>query len=137
MAILNDTANSHGLDAAITTATEKKIPNSPYHSEKITNPEDPLIFPPGYTSEKYQEFISAAKKIVGEQNVTVITSEDQLSHEHYIDPSKAHDMHNIVEKTYFVASAVLCPRDVPDVQNIMRLCNQFDMPAWPFSIGRK
>jgi FAD/FMN-containing dehydrogenase len=85
----------------------------------------------------YQEFIVAAQQIVGEHNVMVVTDSAQLTHEHYIDPSKAHDMHNIVDKTYFIASAVLCPREVPDVQDIMRLCNQFEMPVWPFSIGRK
>lgn len=48
-----------------------------------------------------------------------------------------HDMHNVVDKEYFVASAVLCPESVPHVQDIMRLANEMDIPVWPFSIGRK
>ena len=45
-------------------------------------------------------------------------------------------MFHIIDKEYFVASAVVAPRDVPDVQAIMRLCNEFEIPCWPFSIGR-
>lgn len=98
---------------------------------------DSLTLPPGITSEQFHEFIAAAKGIVGDENVTIISESSQLSHEHYIDPSKAHDMHNIVDREYFVASAVLCPREVPDVQEILRLCNKTEVPVWPFSIGRK
>jgi len=115
----------------------KKIPNLPARTKESKDPRAPLTLPPGFTADKYEEFITAAQQIVEEKNVTVITDAAQLIHEHYTDPSKAHDMHNVVEKTYFVASAVLSPRDVKDVQEIMRLCNEFEMPVWPFSIGRK
>lgn len=43
-------------------------------------------------------------------------------------------MYYVAEKDYFVSSAVVAPRDVPDVQAIMRLCNEFEIPAWPFSV---
>jgi hypothetical protein len=117
--------------------TNKKVPNSVHESKESRNPNDPLTLPPGFSSEKYQEFIAAAGELVGKENVLVITDAAQLTHEHYTDPSKVHDMHNVVEKTYFIASAVLSPREVPEVQSIMRLCNEFEMPVWPFSIGRK
>jgi FAD/FMN-containing dehydrogenase len=45
-------------------------------------------------------------------------------------------MYHITSKEYFVSSAVVAPRNVPDVQAIMRLCNEFEIPVWPFSIGR-
>lgn len=45
-------------------------------------------------------------------------------------------MYHVVEKQFFVSSAVIAPKDVPDVQSIIKLCNEFDMPVWPFSIGR-
>lgn len=45
-------------------------------------------------------------------------------------------MYHVVEKEYFVSSAVVAPLDVPDVQAIVRLCNEFEIPLWPFSIGR-
>lgn len=45
-------------------------------------------------------------------------------------------MFHITPKEYFVSSAVAAPRNVPDVQGIIRLCNEFEIPVWPFSIGR-
>jgi FAD/FMN-containing dehydrogenase len=45
-------------------------------------------------------------------------------------------MYHVLPKQYFVSSAVVAPRDIPEVQAIMRLCNEFEIPVWPFSIGR-
>jgi FAD binding domain len=45
-------------------------------------------------------------------------------------------MHAIYDRDFFVASAVLCPRNVSNVQALVRLANKFAMPIWPFSIGR-
>jgi hypothetical protein len=136
---LNGSSNAPNGNGNITTAksSSKKVPNPDTEANESSNPGSPLTLPPDFTPKKYAEFISAVQPIVGENNVTLITDAAQLIHEHYTDPSKAHDMHNVVDKTYFVASAVVCPRDVKDVQDIMRLCNQFEMPVWPFSIGRK
>ena len=132
-----DATHANGNGIATKQFSSKKIPHLPARTKESKHPGAPLTLPPGFSEEKYDDFIATARQIVEEQNVTVITDAAQLVHEHYTDPSKVHDMHNVVEKTYFVASAVLCPRDVKDVQEIMRLCNQFEMPVWPFSIGRK
>lgn len=35
-----------------------------------------------------------------------------------------------------MASAVICPRSVPDVQGLVRLANDAQIPLWPTSIGR-
>ena len=45
-------------------------------------------------------------------------------------------MFHVLSKQHFVSSAVAAPRDVSEVQDIMRLCNEFEIPVWPFSIGR-
>jgi FAD/FMN-containing dehydrogenase len=45
-------------------------------------------------------------------------------------------MYHVLPKQHFVSCAVAAPRDVPEVQEIMRLCNEFEIPVWPFSIGR-
>lgn len=109
-----------------------RVPNGA--SNKNTG--DPIALPPGITSEEYAEYITKAKAIVGEQNVTVITDKDELTKEHYTDPSKAHDMFHVFDKDYFVASAVIAPRKVTEVQGIMKLCNEYGIPVWPFSVGR-
>lgn len=100
------------------------------------NAGDPLTLPPGTSSEKFKEYTKRVAEIIGEENVVVITDPNELSKESYLDPSKGHDMFHVLEKEYFVSSAVVMPRDVPDVQAIMRLCNEFEIPIWPFSIGR-
>lgn len=130
----NGTDALTGANDKRSTSTPLRIPNNK-SSPRVSG--DPLTLPPGINSEQFHYFISRAQTICGEENVTIISDPGQLSHEHYTDPSKAHDMHNIVDKEYFVASAVVCPKGVPDVQEIMRLANELEIPVWPFSIGRK
>lgn len=45
-------------------------------------------------------------------------------------------MYYMTSKEYFISSAVVAPRNVAEVQAIVRLCNEFEIPLWPFSIGR-
>ena len=45
-------------------------------------------------------------------------------------------MHAILDRDYFVASVVISPRSTPEVQALMRLCNEFSMPVWPYSTRR-
>lgn len=97
---------------------------------------DPLALPPGISSEVFHDFTLQAAKIVDEQNVTIISKNEELNKENYTDPSKAHDMFHLFDKDYFVVSAVIAPRKVTEVQAIVRLCNEFEVPMWPFSVGR-
>lgn len=97
---------------------------------------DPIRLPPGTDSAKFKQFTKRIAEICGEGNITIITDVSELTKDTYQMPSKAHDMFHILEKDYFVASATVAPRNVADVQAIMRLCNEFEVPVWPFSIGR-
>ena len=115
-----------------TPATAYRRPNG----EAPRDTGDPLILPPGVSSQTFKEFSLRLAAIVGQENVKVISKVEELSQDSYLEPSKAHDMYHILEKQYFVSSAVIAPRNVPDVQAIMRLCNEFEIPVWPFSIGR-
>lgn len=96
----------------------------------------PLVLPPGVEASSFEAYLKAVTEVVGAENVTVIESEDGLEKESYSDPSKAHDMFHVFDKDYFIASAVVAPRKVTEVQAIMRLCNEFKIPVWPFSVGR-
>lgn len=111
-----------------------RVPNK---SDIKRSAQDPLTLPPNITSEQFHDFVYRAREIVGHENVEIISESSQLHKEYYTDPSKVHDMHNIVDKEYFVASATVSPRKVPEVQDIMRLCNEVLIPVWPVSIGRK
>lgn len=115
-----------------TTSTAYRKPNEP-------NPRtagDPLTLPPGVSSEIFKQFTLRATEAVGQDNVIVITKLEELQNEHYMEPSKVHDMYHVLDREYFVSSAVITPRGVPDVQVVMRLCNEFEIPVWLFSIGR-
>ncbi|KKY19054.1 putative aryl-alcohol oxidase [Diplodia seriata] len=101
----------------------------------------PLVLPPGIDAARFDAYIQRAITIVGAENVTVISSSNgndaaSLSKSSYLDPPKAHDMFYVFDKDYFVASAVVAPRGVPEVQAVVRLCNEFAIPVWPFSVGR-
>ncbi|KAJ5994679.1 D-lactate dehydrogenase, partial [Penicillium waksmanii] len=97
---------------------------------------EPFVLPPGVTPAKFAEFLQRCRAICSPDNVIVVEAEDQLVDGSYMEPNKTHDMHHIVDKNYFVCSATISPRAVPEVQDMMRLCNEFDVPVWPVSIGR-
>lgn len=97
---------------------------------------DPLILPPGVSSSEFAHFLERCRALCGDDNVSVIEREEQLVDGSYHEPNKTHDMHHILDKTHFICSATVSPRNVPEVQGMMRLCNEFDVAVWPFSIGR-
>lgn len=97
---------------------------------------DPLVFPPGTDREVFRKFIAELEIITGHENVAVITSDAQLCKQDYTDPSNAHDMFHITAKEFLVSSAVVTPKDVTDVQAIVKLANKYAIPLWPFSVGR-
>ena len=97
----------------------------------------PLCLPPNFTVEKFSTFIERAEAIVGgPENVTIISKASELIDGDYMNQCKAHDMHAVYDRDFFVASAVISPRDVPEVQALVRLANELSAPLWPYSIGR-
>ncbi|KAK6068101.1 vanillyl-alcohol oxidase [Seiridium cupressi] len=102
----------------------------------MTEAGDPVVLPPRMSSRKFHDFIGRAVQVVGSENVTVIREPAHFSQQDYANPSRAHDMFHVLEKEHFLASAVVAPRHVPDVQDMMRLVNEFDIPIWPYSTGK-
>lgn len=120
-------------------AVDGGTPSTAYrrpHGDSPREAGDPLTLPPGIGSKTFKDFTMQVADIVGQDNVTVITKAEELDKESYMDPSKVHDMFHILEEDYFISSAVVAPRCVREVQAIMRLCNEYEIPVWPFSIGR-
>lgn len=54
----------------------------------------PLTLPPNCTLDKFQEYMRRIEDVVGPENATVISSDEELQKEDYLDPSKAHDVHD-------------------------------------------
>ena len=125
-----DTTHSNGNGAPATT----QILYRP--SQKSRTKDGPKVLPPGRTLENVQAFIDKARQLCGNKNTELIEVDYHLIDGDYMHPCKGHDMHAIVDREYFVASATISPRDVPEVQALMKLCNEYEIPVWPISIGR-
>lgn len=52
----------------------------------------PLTLPPNTSPQKFKDFMQRVADIVGADNTTVISSDAELQHDSYLDPSKAHDV---------------------------------------------
>lgn len=103
---------------------------------KAGQPVAPLVLPPGTTKETFTAFIHEVVQVVGPDNVTVISTQEDLKDGTYENPVFSHDIYHVMDKDYMVASAVVLPASVPEVQDIVRLAGKFQIPLWPTSIGR-
>ena len=97
---------------------------------------EPLVLPPHTDIPKFKDYIDRVAGVVGHENVTIISDRSELGLYDYSNPSKASDIFHLTNNDYFVCSAVVAPRGVEDTQALMRLANEFEIPVWPFSIGR-
>jgi hypothetical protein len=75
-------ANTTGKNGTSSIKLPGKAPN-PTNGHR--NPQDPLTLPPGISSDDFHNFIARARKICGEENVTIVSDLAQLSHEHYTE----------------------------------------------------
>jgi hypothetical protein len=57
-----------------------------------SHPQRPLALPPNTSESKFKDFMRSVREIVGAENATVISSNAELQHESYLDPSKAYDV---------------------------------------------
>lgn len=133
---MDDTASDrNGINSEeVNLHNDTKQPHKP--SAKSTTRNGPKILPPGCSLEQFNKFLDASRNVVTPENVDLIELSHELQDGDYMHPCKGHDMHAILDREYFVASATISPRDVPEVQAMMKLCNEFEIPVWPFSIGR-
>ena len=96
----------------------------------------PAVLPPCVTAEEFDRFIRQVSELVRSENVVLITSKKNLDDGSYMEPTYTHDPHHVLEQDFFLASAIVAPRNVSDVQEIVRIANQASVPLWPISIGR-
>jgi FAD/FMN-containing dehydrogenase len=96
---------------------------------------EPLVLPPNLSNDVFNKFLTACEDI-GRDNVEVISSTTQIDDGDYMKPNYTHDPHHILKQDFFLASAVIAPRHVADVQTIVKAANEYHVPLWPISIGR-
>lgn len=75
-----------------------------------------MTLPPKLSLSDFNEFIQDIIRIVGSENVEVISSKDQVVDGSYMKPTHTHDPHHVMDQDYFLASAIVAPRNVADVQ---------------------
>ena len=95
----------------------------------------PLVLPPNVSNDAFNKFLTACQD-VGSDNIEVISSASQIKDGNYMKPNYTHDPHHILKQDFFLASAVVAPRNVADVQTIVKAANEYHVPLWPISIGR-
>jgi FAD/FMN-containing dehydrogenase len=96
---------------------------------------EPLVLPPHVSKDAFSKFISSCREAVGD-NIDVISSTTQIEDGDYMKSNYTHDPHHVLKQDFFLASAVIAPRNVADVQAIVKAANEHKVPLWPISIGR-
>ncbi|KAJ2900243.1 hypothetical protein MKZ38_002525 [Zalerion maritima] len=81
--------------------------------------ENPRVLPPNHTHTTFAQFIQRAASVCSPDNVTP-TICTPCTTRGSSSPRQSY----------------VCPRDVGEVQSILRLCNELTMPIWPYSAGR-
>lgn len=66
----------------------------------------------------------------------IIDSVDKVDDGTHLEPQYSHDPHYILDRGYMLASSIICPRKVPEIQEIVKLADEFEIPLWSISIGR-
>ena len=91
----------------------------------------PLVLPPNVSHDTFANFLSACQDAVGRDNIDVISSTSQIDDGDYMKPTYTHDPHHVLKQDFFLASAVIAPRNVADVQVIVKAANETRVPLWP------
>jgi FAD/FMN-containing dehydrogenase len=91
----------------------------------------PLVLPPNVSNDTFNNFLSACLDAVGSENIDVISSTAQIDDGDYMKPNYTHDPHHVLKQDFFLASAVIAPQNVADVQLIVKAANETLVPLWP------
>lgn len=92
----------------------------------MTTERDVTHVPDGVTPEQFNEALTRFEAVVG--RVNVLTGDDRL-----VPYYKT--MMPVADEDYAM-SAVVQPITTEQVQEIVRICNEFKVPVWPTSTGR-
>ncbi|KAF2475131.1 FAD-linked oxidase-like protein [Lindgomyces ingoldianus] len=93
-----------------------------------------LALPQGISKPAFLSAISSLRAILGGENVEI--NDGELKNGWYMEHPNTHDMMPILSSEEFVASAVVYPGSVSEVQTITQWANQHLIPISPISLGR-
>lgn len=90
--------------------------------------------PPGVSDIAFRKAIDTLRHTLGLENVELV--DGALKDGWYMEHTNTHDMMSVLDEEAFVASAVVYPGSVPEVQKVVRWANEHLIPIWPISMGR-
>ncbi|GAA5948617.1 hypothetical protein JCM21900_005191 [Sporobolomyces salmonicolor] len=93
-----------------------------------------VTLPPDFSMETFTRAIEDLRGMIGHDFVVV--SDGPLNSGNYYHPPMASDGYALLDKDYFVGSAVAYPGSTAEVQAIVKWANRWVFPLWPVSIGR-
>ncbi|KAF2276817.1 FAD-linked oxidase-like protein [Westerdykella ornata] len=93
-----------------------------------------LPIPQGISKKAFLSAIEELKSAIGNENVQL--NEKEVKNGWYMEHPNTHDMMPLLDAEEFIASAVVYPGSVAEVQLIVRWANQHLIPLFPISIGR-
>lgn len=93
-----------------------------------------IRLPPGMNKAQFERAMDDLRGLIGAENVEL--NDVPLNDGSYYHVAKSHDSYAVMERDYFVASAVCYPGSTAEVQAVVRWANQWLIPLWPISIGR-
>ncbi|KFZ09831.1 hypothetical protein V502_08441 [Pseudogymnoascus sp. VKM F-4520 (FW-2644)] len=102
-------------------------------SRSPENPGIPLVLPPSTSTKRFKDYIVQAESICGADNLIIVTKAEET----YKKLLKALDMLNLTisDQDNLLVSAIVRPRKASEAQEIVLLCNTFEIPVWSFSSG--
>ncbi|KAF2710045.1 vanillyl alcohol oxidase [Pleomassaria siparia CBS 279.74] len=93
-----------------------------------------LPIPQGISASTFHMVISELKTLLGAQHVEL--NDAELKNGWYMQHPNTHDMMPLLHSEEFIASAVVYPGSVEDVQRIVKWANKHLVPIYPISMGR-
>lgn len=93
-----------------------------------------LPIPQGISKRALLEAINELKSAIGASNVEV--NDKEITNGWYMEHPNTHDMMPLFDAEELIASAIVYPGSVEEVQMIVRWANKHLIPIFPISIGR-
>ncbi|KAF2123128.1 hypothetical protein BDV96DRAFT_593578 [Lophiotrema nucula] len=93
-----------------------------------------LPVPQGISLKAFLAAIEELKSVIGAQNVQL--NDKEVKNGWYMEHPNTHDMMPLLDSEEFIASAVVYPGSVEDVQAIVIWANKHLIPLSPISLGR-
>ena len=85
------------------------------------------ILPPDVTEKQFNRALAAFREVVGDNWVFAEETDELVS---YRDP------YAIVDEAHFRPSASIAPDGVLEIQAVLKIANDFNIPLWPISCGK-